>query len=87
MLQEFNKVSLVSHIIGYKPKINNKNYAKFTDTYLREAPKSDLVITKLGEVKDYLTVDAQLLDYLITDTEGPTVWKYPRLQELRKFQE
>ena len=45
------------------------------------------MITKLETVKDYLPVDASLLDYLATDTEGPTGWKYPKLQELRKFQE
>ena len=55
------------------------------DTYLWNAPESDLVITKLGTVKDYLPVNAPLLDYLATDTEGPTGWKYPKLQELRKF--
>ena len=33
--------------------------------YLREAPESDLVITKLGKVEDYLPVYAPLLDYLV----------------------
>ena len=74
--REFNKVSLVSQIIRYKSRINNKNDAKFMDKYHREAPESDLVITKLGKVKDYLPVDAPLLDYLVTDTERPTGWKY-----------
>ena len=85
--REFNKVSLVSQIIGYKPRTNNKNNAKCMDKYLREAPESDLVITKLGKVKDYLPVNASLLNYLVTDTEGPTGWKYPKLWELRRFQE
>ena len=85
--REFNKVNLVREIIRYKPRINNKNDGKYMDTYLRRAPESSLVITKLGSVKDYLPVDAPLLDYLTTDTEGPTGWKYPKLQELRKFQE
>ena len=77
---------MVSHIIGYKPKRNNKNDDKCRDKYLQEALESYLVITKLGKVKDYLPVVALLLDYLVTDTEGPTGWKYPKLQELRKFQ-
>ena len=46
-----------------------------------------IVIKKLGIVKDYLPVDAPLLDYLVTETEGPTGWKYPKLQDLKKFQE
>ena len=36
--REFNKVSLVSQIIGYKPRLNNKNNAKCMDKNLREAP-------------------------------------------------
>ena len=65
----------MSQIFGYKPRINNKNGAKCMDKYLREAPKSDLVITKLGKVKDYLFGDSSMLNYLVTDTEGPTGWK------------
>ena len=84
--REFNKVSLVTQIIGYKPRINNKNNAKCMDKYLREALESDLVITKSRKVKDYLPLDTPLLDYLVRDTEGPTGWKYPKLQELRRFQ-
>ena len=56
------------------------------DKYLQETLESDLVIIKLGKVKDYLPVDAPLLDYLVTDTDGPTGWKYPKLQELRRFE-
>ena len=50
-------------MIGYKQRINNKNDTKCMDTYLRGALESELVITKLGPVKDYLPVDAPLLDY------------------------
>ena len=57
------------------------------DKYLREAPESNIVITNLGKVEDYLPVDAPLLNYLVTDTEGPTGWKYPNLQNLRRFQD
>ena len=48
---------------------------------------SRTVITKLGKVEDYLPVDAPLLDYLVMKTEGPTGWKYPDLQDLRRFQD
>ena len=50
-------------------------------------PESDLVMTKLGPVKDYLPVKVPLLDFLTVKTEGPTGWKYLKLQELRKFQQ
>ena len=52
-------------------------------TNLRRAPESELLMTTLGPNKNYLPVQASLLDYLTVDTEGPTVWKYPKLQELR----
>ena len=57
------------------------------EKYLWEASESELVIMKLGKVEDYLPVDAPLLDYLVTETEGPTGWKYSKLQHLRKFQD
>ena len=67
---EFNKVSLVSQVIGNGPRINTKSDAKCLDIYLQEAPEAKLVITKLGSIKNYLPVDAPLLDYLVTETEG-----------------
>ena len=44
-------------------------------------------MAKLGPVKDYLPVEAPLLDYLTVETEVSKGWKYPRLQELKKFQQ
>ena len=61
--REFNKVSLVSQIIRYKPRINTKSEAKCLDKFLWEAPEFELVITKLGNVKDYLP---WTLHFLIT---------------------
>ena len=84
---EFKKVSLVSQVMGYKPKINTKSDAKCMKIYLLESPKSELVITKIGNMQDYLPLDAPLLNYLATESEGSAEWKFPRLQELRKFQE
>ena len=85
--KEFNQVNLVREMVRYKPRINNKNDAKCMDTYLKDAPESELVITKLGSIDDYLPVEAPLLDYLATNTEGSTGWKYPKLEMLRKFQQ
>ena len=44
------------------------------DKYLQEAPDNET-----GKGGDYPLVDAPLLDYLVTETEGPTRWKYPKL--------
>ena len=70
--KEFNKVTLMREMIGYKPRINNKNNAKCMDTYLIDDPMSELMITKLGSVKDYLPVEAPLLDFLTTDIHRGT---------------
>ena len=79
-------MNLVREMVGYRPRINTKNDAKCMDTYLLNAPELELVMTKLRPVKDYLPVEAPLLDFLTVETEGPKGWKYPWLQELRKFQ-
>ena len=50
--------------------------------YLLNVSESELVMTKLGPVKDYFPVEASLLDFLTVETEGPTGWKYPKLQDL-----
>ena len=78
----FNKVNLVREIIGYKPRINNKNDAKCMETYLLRAPELELVMTKLGPDSEYLPVKAPLLDFLTVETEGYTGWKYPNLNDL-----
>ena len=44
------------------------------------------MLTKQGNVKEYLHVDTPLPDYLVTETEGPTGWKYIKLQDLKKCQ-
>ena len=65
-------MNLVREMVGYRPRINNKNDAKCMDTYLLNAPESELVMTNLSPVKDYLLVEASLLDFLTVKTEGPT---------------
>ena len=57
------------------------------DTFLKQVPESDFLMTNLGPEKDYLPVQAPLLDYLNIETKGSTGWKYPKLQELRRFQQ
>ena len=70
--REFHKVSLVKHIVGYKPKINNQNDSKCMDIFLKRVPESELVMTNLGPDKDYLPAQAPLLDYLTVETKGST---------------
>ena len=85
--RKFNKENLVKVMVGYRPRIINKNDEKCMGAYLRVALESELVMTNLGPDTDYLLVEAPLLDFLTVDTEGPTGWKYPRMEELRRFQQ
>ena len=56
-------------------------------TYLKESPKDKLVILKAGLNENYLPMGAPLLDFLTVETEGSAGWKYPKLKELRSYQE
>ena len=82
----YNKVNLVKDMIGYKPKINTKDDERNMRLYLRQSFKDKLVIPKSGLDEEFLPMGAPLLDFLTVETEGPTGWKYPRLEDLRKYQ-
>ena len=84
--QLHNKVNLVKDMIGYKPRINTKDDERNMRLYLRQSFKDKLVIPKTGLNKEFLPMRAPLLDFLTVDTEGPTGWKYPRLEDLRYYQ-
>ena len=73
-------------MIGYKPRINTKDDERNMRLYLRQSFKDKLVIPKTGLNKEFLPMGAPLLDFLTVDTEGPTGWKYPRLEDLRYYQ-
>ena len=81
-----NKVNLMKDMIGYKPRINTKDDEKKIRLYLRKLLKDKLVIPKTGLNEEFLPMGAPLLDFLTVDTEGPSGWKYPRLEELRSYQ-
>ena len=80
-------MNLMREIVEYRPRINTKDNANCMNKYLLSALKSELVMTKLGPVKDYLPVKAPVLDFLTVETKGPTEWKYPKLKELKRYQQ
>ena len=85
--RELKKVNLVKVMVGYRPRINTKKDANCMDMHLIVAPESELVMTNIGPETDYQPVEVSLLDFLAVDTEGPMGWTYPRLDELRRFQQ
>ena len=82
-----NKVNLVKDMIGYKPRINTKDDERNMRTYLKKSFKDKLKIPRTGLDKEFLPMGAPLLDFLAVETEGSAGWKYPRLEELRSYQE
>ena len=78
---------MVKDIIGYKPKINTKDYERNMRIYLKKSPKDEKVIPKAGLTDEYLPVVAPLLDFLTVATEGSAGWKYPKIEELRSYQD
>ena len=72
---------------GYRPRINTKWDALCMNKYLQEVPEDKLIISTSGNMEDYLPTEARLLDYLTMETEGATGLKFPKLQDLRRFQE
>ena len=83
----YNKVNLVKDMKGYKPRINTKDDERNMRTYLKKSPKDELVIPKAGLNEEYLPMGAPLLDFLTVETEGSAGWKYPKLKELRSYQD
>ena len=53
--RDFNKVSLVSQIVGYKPRLNNKNDAKCMDKYLREVQEPENSESLIREIIDMIS--------------------------------
>ena len=80
-------MNLVKDMIGYKPRINTKDDERNMRTYLKKSFKDKLKIPRTGLDKEFLPMGAPLLDFLAVETEGSAGWKYPRLEELRSYQE
>ena len=53
--REFNKLSLLSQIIGYKPRINNKNDTKCMGKYLPEVQEPESSESVMREIIDMIS--------------------------------
>ena len=72
----FNKESLVSIFVGYKPVIK----------YLRKIMVNGLQDPQLGPKSAFLPEGAPLLEYLAVYQERMDAWKYPTLEEVNLFE-
>ena len=85
--RKINKTSLVSQITGYKPRIARYKDEVCMKEYLEKIPKSTLPVPKFSTLKEYLPESAPLLDFLVAEARALEDWKYPRQEDLIKYQE
>ena len=81
-----NKVGMVAEIVGYRHKINTGRDEKCMSLYLRRVSPSGLDCPSILTQEEFLPAKAPLLDFLVEDTKRTDAWKYPKLEELEKYQ-
>ena len=81
-----NKVDMVAQIVGFKHRMNNGRDQICMQRYLTWVSKSGLDMPTMLNLEQFLPVDAPLLDYLVHDTRKLEGWKYPKLEDLEKYQ-
>ena len=82
-----NKVEMLGQLIGYRHKMNTGKDDIYMRKYLTKVSKTGLNKPDYLRTKEFLPIDAPLVDFLIEDTAGLDGWKYPKLEELKYFQE
>ena len=82
----FSKVDMIGACVGFKPRINRKRDGFCMDKFLQRSRSDMLMVPDIGDLKDFLPVDAPLLDYLTEDTKCNDGWKYPGVKELEEYQ-
>ena len=81
-----NKAAMIGEIVGGKPRINNGQDTACMQRYITRVSKAGLDQPSFLRVKQYLPVEAPLLDYLVEDVKRVDGWKYPRLEDLEFYQ-
>ena len=81
-----NKVAMISQIIGFTPKINTGKDQVNMQSYITRVSKTGLDMPTILTLEQFLPAGAPLLDFLIHDTRKLEGWKYPKLEELERYQ-
>ena len=71
-----NKVAMVGQIVGFQQKINTGRVSK-----------TGLDMQTMLTLEQFLPAGSPLLDFLIHDTRKPEGWKFPKLEQLEKYQD
>ena len=81
-----NKVAMIGQIVGFQPKINTGKDQVCMQRYITRVSKTGLDMPTMLTLELFLPVGAPLLDFLIHNTRKLEGWKYPKLEELEKYQ-
>ena len=81
-----NKVDMIAGLVGFRHRINTGRDQACMQKYLSRVSKSGLYMPRMLRLKQFLSADAPLLDYLVYDVKKPEGWKYPKLKELELYQ-
>ena len=82
-----NKVAMIAEIVGFKPRINTGNDTRCMQRYITRVSRNGLDQPSMLRMDQFLPVRAPLLDYLVECTRKVGGWKYPKMEDLRFYQE
>jgi len=82
----FSKVGMVAGTVGFRHRIGTKRDCHCMVKYLENVSSNRLNIPSFGERKDFLPMGAPLLDYLEDNISKSEGWMFPRIEDLRSFQ-
>jgi len=81
-----NKIGMVGELVGRTHKINTGGDERYMSQYLQRVSHSGLDCPGKLTLDEFLPLHAPLLDFLVEDTKRIDAWKYPKLEELEKYQ-
>ena len=81
-----NKIDMVGDLTGRTHRINTGGDERYMSLYLRRVSESGLDWPDKLTLDQFLPLHAPLLDFLVEDAKRIDAWKYPKLEELEKYQ-
>ena len=81
-----NKIGMVGDLTGRTHRINTGGDERYMSLYLRRVSESGLDWPSKLTLDQYLPLHAPLLDFLVEDAKRIDGWRYPKLEELEKYQ-
>lgn len=81
-----NKIDMVGEVAGHTHRINTGGDERYMSLYLNQVSPDGLDWPSRLTLDEFLPLHAPLLDFLVEDTKRTDAWKYPKLEELERYQ-